>query len=90
MNFNPTQVKALGLHMQKRMISGDIKGYELVVALMAMVKDGKITERDVKPVLMTAFFNNAQGVMVALQKANEIIDDDMIDSIISDVNSPSR
>lgn len=89
MKFNKTQVKALGLHMQNRFMSGQAEGYEIAVALIAMVKDGKLDEKDVKDVLLRVYFNNPEGVIRALAKARELIDEDMINEIIDEVNSPN-
>lgn len=82
--YNEQQKKALALHLQNKFMEG-VKGYEIVVVLMTMIKDKRLKESDVRPILMTVHFNNLEGVIRSLSKAQELIDDEMIDSILSEV-----
>lgn len=87
--YNEQQKSALGKLLQDRFMSGEAEGYEIVVALMAMIKDGRLKEKDVQPILMTVHSHNAKGVIRSLAIAKELLDEEMIDSILADINPPS-
>ncbi|MEC0276860.1 hypothetical protein [Peribacillus frigoritolerans] len=82
--YNESQKKALALHLQNKFMEG-VKGYEIVVTLMALVKRKDLKESDVQPILMTVHFDNVEGVMRSLQKAHELLDEELIESILNDV-----
>lgn len=76
----------LGSILKKKFVMQEVTGTEIVVTLMAMVKDEKINEDNMKNVLYTVFNYNYEGIIRSIQKANEILDDEMLDSIVTDVH----
>jgi hypothetical protein len=87
--YNEQQKRALALNLRKKFLDGEAEGYEIVVALLAMVKDKRLKEKDIKPILMTVHMNNPVGVMRSLQRAYEIVDDDMLNEIIQEIKARS-
>ncbi|WKL02763.1 hypothetical protein Q0F98_02350 [Paenibacillus amylolyticus] len=45
-----------------------MEGHEIVVALISMVKAEKINLDEVAPILSTIFFEQPQGILLALKK----------------------
>ncbi|MEK5060984.1 MULTISPECIES: hypothetical protein [unclassified Paenibacillus] len=86
MTYSKSQMDAIAQHLRDRFVAGEVEGHEIVVALISMVKADRILLDDVAPILYTVYFGNPQGVMVALEKAHTLIDEEMIDSIIKEVN----
>ena len=76
----------LGSILKKKFLMQEVNGTEIVVTLMAMVKDEKINEDNMKNVLYIVFNYNYEGIIRSIQKANEILDDEMLDSIVTDVH----
>lgn len=74
--------------MRKKFIEG-YEGHEIVIALLALVKDKKISEEDIIPIMDYVYMGNKIGVYNALYKAKALVDDDLIDDIIKEVNSVS-
>ncbi|NGQ95311.1 hypothetical protein G3578_09105 [Brevibacillus sp. SYP-B805] len=83
MELNESQKRTIAYQFRDKFVNGDAEGYEIVIALMAMVKQGKIGLDDVKPILTIVHMGNLEGVMRSLQRAHSIIDDDLIDSILN-------
>jgi uncharacterized protein YqgV (UPF0045/DUF77 family) len=83
--YKGVQIDALARHLQRKLMNDEAEGYEIVITLMALVKDNKIQEKDIRPMLMTIYFNNVEGVMRALKRAHQLIDEEMIDSVLKDV-----
>lgn len=83
--FSVNQKEALSIHLKKRFMSGEVEGHEIVVALLAMVEAGNILLGDIKNIMMSVFFENHEGVMRALLRAHQLVDDVMIDQIIREV-----
>lgn len=90
MTYSKKQLDAVAKHLRDRFMAGEVEGHEIVVALISMVKAGRITLDDVSPLLFTVYFGNPQGVMTALEKAHSLIDDKMIDEIIKEVNEERK
>lgn len=67
-------------------MEGNVEGYEIVVALISMVKAEKIELDEVVPILQTVFFEQPQDILLALEKASTLIDDQLIDSILQEVS----
>ena len=84
MRFSESQKRAVALQMRDKFIKGDAEGHEIVIALMALVKKGRISLLDVKPILTIVHMGNLEGVMRSLQKAHSLIDDELIDSILNE------
>ena len=74
--------------MRKKFIEG-YEGYEIVIALLALIKEKKISEEDIIPIMDYVYMGNKIGVYSALYKAKALVDDDLIDDIIKEVNSVS-
>lgn len=86
MKYSDNQKKALAVHLRNKFMKEGYEGYEIVVALMAMVKAESIVLEDVRPILTTVHFGNQEGVLKSLRKAYEIIDDEMINEILKQTN----
>ncbi|WMT39303.1 hypothetical protein RE628_17780 [Paenibacillus sp. D2_2] len=86
MTYSKSQKEAVANHLRNKFISGETEGHEIVVALISMVKAERLLLEDVAPILLKVYFENPQGVLVALEKAHSLIDDEMVDSIIREVN----
>lgn len=85
--YDKEQVKTLGKYLQRKFILGEVEGYEVVVALIAMEQDDIIKEEDIKPLLMVIHSNNTEGVIRSLKRAHGLIDEEMINSIVKEVSS---
>jgi len=72
--------------LKNKLLKNEVKNYEIVVALIAMTKAEVIKLDDVQPMLMEIFSNNIYDLMDALIKAHDLIDEDLIDSILKDVH----
>ena len=83
--YNILQKKQLANLLRKRYLDGEAEGYQVVVALMALVKDGKIEESDIQPILLEVHGNNKEGVVRSLQRALSLVDGDMLNSILNEV-----
>lgn len=88
MGFSQEQKDKLIAHLQQRFMSGDYEGVHIAVSLMAMVKDHLLELSDVKPILLAVHFGNETGAIRALAKARELVDSDMIDSILKEARHP--
>lgn len=86
--YNDQQKRALASYLREKFLTGEYEGYEIVVALLAMVKDKRLKECDIKDILMHVHMNNPLGVLRSLQRAYELVDDEMINSIIDEIKSP--
>ncbi|MFE6076111.1 MULTISPECIES: hypothetical protein [unclassified Paenibacillus] len=86
MAYSQSKTEAVATHLRNRFMEGNVEGHEIVVALISMVKAQKINIDDVAPVLFNVFFDNPEGILSALEKASTLVDDELIDSIINEVN----
>ncbi|MBO9598590.1 MAG: hypothetical protein J7559_12340 [Cohnella sp.] len=86
MQYNEAQLDTVAKELQRRFIAQEVTNYEIVVALFAMERAGKITAQDIRNILTTVFFFNTEAVIQALQSANQVIDNEMIDKIVEEVN----
>jgi hypothetical protein len=71
-------------YFRKKFIDG-YEGYEIVIALLTLLKEQKITEEDILPILDYVYMGNSIGVFNALNKARALVDDDLINEIIKEV-----
>lgn len=71
----------IALYMKEKYIKGEAKGYEIIVALIAMAKDGRIDIDDIKPILMNVI-DDPKELLNELQIAYEIVDEELVNSII--------
>lgn len=83
--YNSKQVKAIANELKRRFMLGEIEGHEVVVTLLAMAKAGKIKSDDIVDILLVVFSKNMQGVLRSLSRASSLVDDTMIDEILSEV-----
>jgi len=77
-------VENLKEYFRRKFIEG-YEGYEIVITLLALIKDGKITEDDILPIMNYVYMGNVTGVYNALNKARTLVDDKLIDDIIEEV-----
>lgn len=80
------RVEQLSNYLKEKFLLHEVTGPEIVVTLMAMVKDGRLEEENIKEILYTVFNYNTEGIVRSIQRANLILDDDLLNSIIEDVN----
>lgn len=73
-------------YMQKKFIEG-YEGHEIVICLLALIKEGKIKEKDLLPILSHVYMGNNIGIYNALNKAKALVDDDLIDDILKEVKN---
>lgn len=90
MTYSKSQKDAVAMHLRDRFMAGEVEGHEIVVALISMVKAERIVLGDVASILLQVYFENPQGVMKALEKAHSLIDDEMVDSIIKELNAEQK
>ncbi|MCM3135987.1 hypothetical protein M3629_24760 [Paenibacillus polysaccharolyticus] len=86
MAYSQSKTENVANHLKMRFMEGNVEGHEIVVALISMVKAEKIELDEVAPILQTVFFEQPQGILLALKKASSLIDDQLIDSILQEVN----
>lgn len=86
MAYSQSKTEAVATHLRTRFMEGNVEGHEIVVALISMVKAQKIQIDDVAPILSKVFFENPQGILAALEKASTLVDDELVESIINEVN----
>lgn len=72
-------------YFRKKFIEG-YEGYEIVIALLALIKQEKILEKDILPIMNFVYMGNDVGVYNALNKARTLVDDELIDDIIEEVD----
>lgn len=72
-------------YFRKKFIEG-YEGYEIVIALLALIKQEKILEKDILPIMNFVYMGNDVGVYNALNKARTLVDDKLIDDIIEEVD----
>ncbi|GBF32186.1 hypothetical protein DCCM_0377 [Desulfocucumis palustris] len=70
--------------------AGDLRDYEIVIALIAMVKDNTINLKSIQPVLEEIHNNNYPDIVTSLEKAMKIIDDRLIDDVLEGVRNEVR
>lgn len=71
-------------YFRKKFIEG-YEGHEIVISLLALIKEGKITKEDILPIMNYVYMGNATGVYNALNKAHTLVDDKLIEDIIKEV-----
>lgn len=71
-------------YFKKKYLEG-YKGYEIVIALLALIKENKITENDIIPIMNYVYDNNFVEVYNALNMARALVDDELIDDILKEV-----
>ncbi len=71
-------------YFRKKFIEG-YEGYEIVISLLTLIKEGKITEKDILPIMNYVYNGNATDVYNALIKARTLVDDKLIEDIIKEV-----
>lgn len=76
----------IGTYFKKKLEAGEAEDYEIIIALLAMVKDGKIKLSDIQPILFTVLSNDRWAVIRALKRANPLIDDDTLDLVLQGVH----
>lgn len=85
--YNNRQIKLITDELQKRYTGGSIENYEIVITLLAMQKSGKISIKHIGEILLHVFNGNKIQVLKALEVADCLVDDTLIDNVIEDVNS---
>lgn len=83
--FNDKQKQVITEELKNKFIAGEAKDYEIVITLVTMAKAGRITVDDIKPMLMSIHSDNKIDAIIALSKAQKLIDENMIDEIIAEV-----
>ncbi|MGA4519235.1 hypothetical protein ACPA0F_18415 [Solibacillus silvestris] len=78
-------VDQLADYLKMKFMAQEVTGTELVVALMAMIKDGRINETDMRNILLSVFNNNIEGIVRSLNRANKILDNNLLVTIVNDV-----
>lgn len=63
----------------------DAEDYEIVVALLALVKDEKIKENDILPILEYVFEYDMVKILNGLNRAKVIVDDKLIEKVLEEV-----
>jgi hypothetical protein len=81
MNLNIEYLK----NYMKRKFEEGYEGYEIVVALLTLVKEKKIEEKDILPIISYVYNDNSIAVYNALNKARELADDKLIEDIIKEM-----
>jgi|GEM_PF-4161296 len=87
MLYNDKQISAVSKELQRKFIAGECEAHDVVITLIALNKAGRIVESTVKEVMMNVFFHNRAGVLRALQKAEDLIDEMTINNIVSEVQA---
>jgi len=72
-------------YFRKKFLEG-YEGYEIVIALLTLIKEKKLTEEDILPILNYVYMDNYIGVYNALNRARELVDDELINDIIKEVD----
>lgn len=72
-------------YMKKKFIEG-YEGYEITIALLTLIKEEKIEEKDLLPILLYVYSGNRLGVYNALNKARALVDDNLIEDILKEVD----
>lgn len=67
--------------------SGQVEGYHIVVALIAMVKDKKIKLDDVHTMLIEILGGDMEKSLKALSVAHDVIDDNIVDQVVKGLHS---
>lgn len=83
--YNDSQKLELIKSFKTKLLNGEAKGYEIVIALITMVKAKRLRLSDVKPILISIFDHDLIGLLEALEKGRMLIDDELVDSVIRDV-----
>ena len=60
--------------------------YEIVVMLLALVKQGKLKEDEVLDIMSYVLDNNFKAILNALVIAKSMVDDDVLNKIINGVD----
>lgn len=84
MKYTKAQVNTVAKEMQRRYIEGEVEGHEIVLALLAMEKAGRITIEDIRFILLYIFYGNRQAVIRVLAKAGNMVTAELIDAIINE------
>lgn len=71
-------------YFRKKFLEG-YEGHEIVIALLALIKEKKLTEQDILPILNHVYMGNNMGVYNALNKARALVDDELINDILKEV-----
>lgn len=71
-------------YFRKKFLEG-YEGYEIVIALLTLIKEKKLTEEDILPILNYVYMDNYIGVYNALNRARALVDDELINDIIKEV-----
>lgn len=72
-------------YFRKKFLEG-YEGYEIVIALLTLIKEKKLTEEDILPILNYVYMDNYIGVYNALNRARALVDDELINDIIKEVD----
>lgn len=78
-------LEQLSNYLKLKFSGGEVEGYELVVALMAMVKDKKIDKSDIRPILFKVFEGNIEGIARSLDRASKVVDEKLLNEIVNEV-----
>lgn len=85
MKYTKEQVQKVSAEMRRRYMSGEAEGYELVVALVAMVRAGRIDVKDFKSIILDMHLGNPMGAVRTIEKAKPFVDPESIESILKEV-----
>lgn len=72
-------------YFRKKFIDG-YEGHEIVITLLTLIRQGKLSEEDILPIMDYVYMGNKTGVYNALNRARAIVDDNLIDDIIKEVD----
>jgi hypothetical protein len=70
----------------KKKLSDGYEDYEIVIALLALLEEDKIMEKDLLPILNYVFSDDAVKVYNALNRAHAVVDDKLIEDILEEVD----
>lgn len=85
--YTSKQKKVISKELKRKFASKSAKGHEIVITLIAMANAGRIDLNDIEPILTEVFDGDFKKMLNALKIAHNLIDDELIDSVIKEVES---
>lgn len=80
--YKKGDLEILKRHLKDKFMNGEAEGYEIAITLLTLTEAKKIKEEDILPILQYVHSGNIKGVLTALVKASDLVDDLMIKKII--------
>ncbi|WP_426455392.1 hypothetical protein ACP26L_35975 (plasmid) [Paenibacillus sp. S-38] len=84
--YNDRQVEAIGKEFKRRLTTGEAEGPTVVVALVSMVKAGKLDASHMQKILNTLYADKVK-ILAVLIEAQQFLGPDVVDSIINEVRT---